>query len=154
MEDIEIIHVTTQEEKEKCHQVRKEVFVNEQKLPIEEEIDEHDSSLNCHHFLALKNTQPIGTVRIYSYDDKYSPSSKIAKIGRLSVLKEYRGKGIGALLISKAESFAKSQLGYEKCILHAQKYKSSWYENRGYKVLNEEIFYEAGIEHVKMGKDF
>ncbi|PKK70717.1 acyl-CoA N-acyltransferase [Rhizophagus irregularis] len=151
MGDIEIIHVTTQEEKEKCLQVRKEVFVKEQSCPIEEEIDEHDSSLNCNHFLALKNTQPIGTLRIYPYDDN---TPKIAKIGRLSVLKEYRGKGIGALLLNKAESFARSQLGYEKCILHAQKYKSSWYENRGYKVLSDEIFYEAGIEHVKMRKDF
>jgi predicted GNAT family N-acyltransferase len=110
----------------------------------------YDSSLNCHHFLALKNTQPIGTVRIYPYDG----TPKIVKIGRLSVLIKYRGTGIGASLLDKAESFAKSQLGYEKCILHAQTHKSSWYERRGYKVLSDETFYEAGIEHVKMGKDF
>ncbi|RIA93680.1 acyl-CoA N-acyltransferase [Glomus cerebriforme] len=149
MEDIEIIHVTTQKEKEKCFQMRIEVFVKEQKIPVENEIDEYDSSLDCHHFLVLKNTQPIGTIRIYPYNDNIT-----AKIGRISILKEYRGNGIGTLLISKVESFAKSQLGYKKCILHAQKNKSSWYENRGYKVLNEEIFYEEGIEHIKMGKDF
>ena len=111
----------------------------------------HDSLSNCHHFLALKNKQPIGTTRIYPYDNK---SPLTVKIGRLSVLNEYRGKGIGTLLISKAESFAKSQLGYEKCILHAQKYKSSWYESRGYKILSDEIFYEAEIEHIKMEKIF
>ncbi|CAG8468759.1 6146_t:CDS:2 [Cetraspora pellucida] len=145
-DSIKIIHVSTTEEKNECHKIRVEIFVKEQHCNPENELDEYDGSPSCHHFLALKSSLPIGTIRIHPYP---SPVSTTGKIGRLSVLKPYRNMGVGELLLRTVESFAKSELGFKKCMLHSQIDKKEWYEKRGYTAFNE-IFIEEGIEHCKM----
>ncbi|CAG8749463.1 3961_t:CDS:2 [Gigaspora margarita] len=172
MDNIKIINVSTTEEQNECYKIRTEVFVKEQKFDPANELDEtlylksfldiltkhlpltflherYDESSSCHHFLALKSSLPIGTVRIHPY---LSPTSTTGKIGRLSVLKQYRNMGVGELLLQTVESFAKSELRFERCILHSQNVIKEWYEKRGYVALGG-IFIEEGVEHCKMSKD-
>ncbi|RIB20077.1 acyl-CoA N-acyltransferase [Gigaspora rosea] len=149
MDNIKIIHVSTTEEQNECYKIRTEVFVKEQKFDPANELDEYDESSSCHHFLALKSSLPIGTVRIHPY---LSHTSTTGKIGRLSVLKQYRNMGVGELLLQTVESFAKSELGFERCILHSQNVIKEWYKKRGYVALGG-IFIEEGVEHCKMSKD-
>ncbi|CAG8738468.1 27931_t:CDS:2, partial [Dentiscutata erythropus] len=72
MDDIKIIHVSTTEEQNECYKIRTEIFVKEQNCNPANELDEYDKSSSCHHFLALKSSLPIGTVRIHPYP---SPTS-------------------------------------------------------------------------------
>ncbi|KAG9306931.1 hypothetical protein G9A89_004030 [Geosiphon pyriformis] len=147
--DVEIIRVMSDEDREKYYKVRFEIFVNEQKCSPDGEIDEHDNDPATIHLLALERSasQPIGTVRIHSY------SFNSGKIGRLAVTQPFRGKGMGKLLMTAVEAYAKKEMGIEKFFLHAQEDKMGFYERNGYKVIDWNIFYEEGIPHLKMLKD-
>ena len=63
-------------------EIRKKVFVNEQKYPISVEFDDHDKT--CDHLLLTVDGTPAATARVFMTDEQ------TAKIGRLAVLKEYR----------------------------------------------------------------
>lgn len=72
-------------------EIRKKVFANEQKYPISVEFDDHDKT--CDHLLLTVDGTPAATARVFMTDEQ------TAKIGRLAVLKEYRGQHLGAELI-------------------------------------------------------
>lgn len=122
--------------------IREAVFINEQKVPLAEEVDEYESQAT--HFLVynLKN-QPIATCRIRAYQGKI-------KIERVCVLKPYRGKKIGETLIIHAENEAKKQ-GYKSTILGAQEHAVPFYEKLGYHICSDS-FIDANIKHYLMEK--
>ena len=74
-------------------EIRKKVFANEQKYPISVEFDDHDKT--CDHLLLTVDGTPAATARVFMTDEQ------TAKIGRLAVLKEYRGQHLGAELIKE-----------------------------------------------------
>ncbi|CAG8584636.1 8411_t:CDS:2 [Paraglomus occultum] len=144
-----IIHVNSDEDLRKCHNIRTEIFVKEQGCSAEGEIDDYDPLPTTHHFLALLSTASIGTVRLHPYPSSHSTT---CKLGRLAVLPQWRNSGYGRQLLSTAELYAKNVLGMERILLHAQIHKRNWYEKAGYIVVSEEVILEEGIEHVKMEK--
>lgn len=117
--------------------IRTAVFIYEQQVPEDLEWDEFDPvSL---HVLALNpNDQPIGTARLL-------PDGHI---GRMAVLKEWRGKGIGSAMLQRILEES-SHRGMPKAMLNAQMAAIKFYEKFGFQVSGEE-FMEAGIPHVKM----
>ena len=117
--------------------IRTAVFIHEQKIPEDLEWDEFD--LISMHVLALNSDgQPIGTARLLP--DGY--------IGRMAVLKDWRGKGLGsAMLLRMLEELKNRQM--QKAMLNAQTDAIKFYEKFGFQVTGEE-FIEAGIPHVKM----
>lgn len=117
--------------------VRETVFVLEQQVPLEMEWDELDP--DCHHVVARDaSNQPIGTGRL-------TPEHKI---GRMAVLKEWRGKGVGDALLRELIEKAR-QLGWAEVSLHAQVSAMGFYEKFGFQPKGER-FDEAGIEHQAM----
>lgn len=117
--------------------VRREVFVLEQGVSEEEEIDEHDAV--AWHFLARDSSgAPIGTSRLL-------PSGRI---GRVAVLSSWRGKGVGRALVLEV-LLASRELGLPQAHLHAQVQTIPFYESLGFRVCGEE-FDEAGIAHRAM----
>ena len=78
-------------------------------------------------------------------------SSTKGKLGRLCVLKKYRQKGFGRILVQALEDHAKQQ-GLNCILLHAQVDKIGFYESMGYSQISNELFMEDGIEHVVMNK--
>ncbi len=134
--------ITIKEELEKAFEIRKKVFVEEQKVSIEEEFDKYETS--CEHILAFNNNQAIATARLRVVDNT-------AKLERICVLPLYRKEGIGKKLIYTLEEIAlKKQL--KKAKLHAQTNAKSFYKKLGYKAINKP-FFEAGIEHILMIKE-
>jgi predicted GNAT family N-acyltransferase len=117
--------------------VREPVFVVEQNVPLELEWDELDP--RCHHVIARDaQHQPIGTGRL-------TPEHKI---GRMAVLKPWRGKGVGeALLLALMEQARR--LGWSEVTLNAQVSAAGFYEKFGFAPCGEE-YAEAGIAHVPM----
>jgi predicted GNAT family N-acyltransferase len=123
-----------------CFNLRRIVFIEEQKVPVDEEIDEHDST--AIHLLAQDTNGPLGTARIVV-------DGEIAKIGRVCVLKAARGQGIGVRLIRKALQVVNDLDGVNWAKLGAQVQAIGFYEALGFSVIGP-TYLDAGIKHKDM----
>ena len=120
--------------------VRQEVFILEQGVPAELELDEFDSS--AAHVLAYQDTHCIGTGRLVNL------SAKQAQIGRMAVLAKFRGKGVGKQILQKLVDLAVSQ-GAQEIILHSQVSAIPFYERLGFQAQGD-VYDEASIPHRNM----
>lgn len=117
-------------------EIRHKVFIDEQKVPQEEEWDGLDPE--CQHFLAMLDGKPVGTARLL-------PD---AHIGRVAVLANARGTGLGVLLMQAAIE-ASRHAGYSQVALSAQVQALAFYERLGF-VAHGDEFLDAGIPHREM----
>ena len=125
-----------EEAKSLAYPIRLAVFVHEQQVPEELELDDDDST--AWHAVVLKDGQAIATGRLLSN----------GKIGRLAVLRPYRGQGVGSNLLETLVQFGERQ-NIKKFFLHAQTSAISFYEQLGFQAIGP-VFNEAGIDHIKM----
>ena len=127
--------------------LRIKVFVKEQKVPVELELDNKDHSINTVHIGYFNDNKLIGVARLIDLD------KDIIHIGRVAIDKDYRRKGIGRKIIIGCETAARNILKREVIIeLSAQIQAEKFYESLGYKRVNDKIYLDAGIEHVDMRK--
>jgi predicted GNAT family N-acyltransferase len=141
--------VQSTEERAAVFAVRMTVFVEEQAVPPEEELDAFD--VVATHFLACDLTLPAGDpAAIVGAARLVDKGDSVGKVGRVAVLRAHRGRGIGALLMRKIEQIARAQ-GFTRLDLDAQCYAIPFYAKLGY-VAEGEIFLDANIEHRKMYK--
>lgn len=123
--------------------IRHQVFMLEQGVPSEIEIDKYEAA--CIHFVLYgDNNEAIATCRLL-------PLGKgVMKLQRMAVQKNYRGHDYGRLLVEAAEDFSKD-LGCNSITLGAQITAIGFYERMGY-VKEGEMFLDAKIEHFQMNK--
>lgn len=123
--------------KEALREVREAVFVKEQHVPLELEWDGLDDG--CLHALASDaQGRPIGTARLLAD----------GHIGRMAVLKTWRGRGVGSALLRLLLDQAR-RAGMHEVRLNAQTYATGFYEKFGFRVVGED-FMDAGIPHREM----
>jgi predicted GNAT family N-acyltransferase len=119
--------------------IRRAVFVEEQGCPESEDFDAFDQS--ALHLMVYVDEMPAGTGRIWHDGKKF-------RIGRLAVLKQFRGQKIGdlalRLLVYKAFSS-----GAEELFVSAQTYLKRFYEKFGFQADGEE-YMEFGLPHITM----
>ena len=128
--------------------LRIEVFVKEQNVPMELELDEKDNSENTVHIGYFNDNKLIGVSRLIDLD------KDVIHIGRVVIDKEYRGQGIGRELIIGCENIAQQILKRKIIIeLSAQIQAENFYKSLGYNRVNDTIYLDAGIEHVDMRKE-
>ena len=139
MENITITLATSPADQEKCFTIRKAVFVVEQTVPLELELDEYDAK--AIHFLLWEGNTPLATARLL---DKHG----LAKIGRVAVLKEARGRGLGHRLMEAVIDEARER-GFTESVLDSQTYAIPFYARLGYIAEGDE-FDDAGIPHFLM----
>ncbi|CAN7504764.1 GNAT family N-acetyltransferase [Duganella sp. LjRoot269] len=121
--------------------IRFEVFVEEQKVPAELEMDHMDAV--CLHAVAYDSTgTPIGTGRLL-------PDGHI---GRMAVRRGARGTGIGGALLQALMEQARAR-GDKQVVLSAQTHAAPFYERHGFAIDGDE-FFEAGISHINMQYTF
>ena len=123
-----------------CLAVRRVVFMEEQDVSEADEIDGLDGA--ALHLLARIGGQPVGTARILL-------SGNEAKIGRVCVLKETRGLGLGAAIIEACVGVARAQPRITKAKLGAQVHALSFYEKLGFSAFGP-VYDDAGIPHRDM----
>ena len=120
-------------------ELRFEVFVDEQGVPRELELDEFDPGAT--HLVAILDHRVIGTLRLLEHDGA-------AKIGRVAVRAAARRTGVGTRLMEHAAAIAVGR-GFAEIVLHAQVTVAGFYRRLGY-VEEGDVFDEAGIPHIAM----
>ena len=126
--------------KEEAYSIRKRVFIDEQGVPEEMELDEHDPL--AQHALAYLDSECIGTARLVTLP------GNVGRIGRMAVLPMHRRQGIGGRLLGALLELSKSQ-GISQLELHAQLSAMPFYEQFGF-IAQGDIYDEAGIAHRDM----
>lgn len=134
-----IVVVVNDWDASKAHAVpiRREVFVQEQGVPVELELDNEDAS-SLHAVAFNGSGLAVGTGRLL----------RNAHIGRMAVLSAYRGQGVGAALL-RALLNKSLDLGYKEVVLSAQLHAQDFYAAHGF-VAEDGIYLDAGIEHITM----
>ena len=122
-------------------EVRITVFVEEQ--GFRDEFDDTDKT--AMHIVAFDGDRPIGTCRVFTKEDVGT-----YYLGRLAVVKDFRGQGIGSKIMKCAES-AVAVNGGKKIVLHSQLRAVDFYEKIGYTQFGE-IEEEEGYPHIWMSK--
>ena len=139
MGKIRVKKVGSKTELKKAFGIRLRVFVREQRVPRKIELDSDDEK--AMHLLAFFQGKAVGTARVVV-------KGRAAKIGRMAVLKSWRGRGIGNALLKRALKLARTR-GVSHIYLHAQVSVIGFYEKSGFRCTGR-IFIEAGIPHRKM----
>lgn len=123
-----------------CQALRRVVFIDEQGVSEADEVDGLDGK--AIHLLAWDEACPVGTARLLVKGDT-------GKIGRVCVLPEARGLGLGAALIGAALDVLCEQAGVAVACLESQSHATGFYEKLGFVAEGDE-FLDAGIPHRRM----
>ncbi len=146
MEQSEVIKIETDRELQRCLAVRREVFILEQKVPEEREVDHYDRiGSEAGHVLLVSNHEDAAAGRYVPYREG------AAKMQRVAVRSVYRGQGLGRVLMEALEDAARRD-GFSRSVLDSQCHAEKFYHSLGYRTLPGDPFYDAGILHVRMEK--
>ncbi len=131
---------TINDDYEKCLAIRRKVFIEEQGVPEEIEMDEYENSSK--YFLVTINERPVATGRVRL-------KGALIKFERIASLETVRGAGAGKILMSFMHEFVKKNYPLHLPAMHAQKSAYGFYEKLGWKAVGEQ-FIEADIVHQMM----
>lgn len=133
---------------EDAFQIRRKVFIEEQTVNPELELDGLDQQL-IHVIGYNDRDQAVATARITLQEN-----NTLAKIQRVAVLKEFRGQHIGLKLMEEIEQWARnSTYPIEKLVLSAQDTAIPFYQKLDYQVTHPDGYLDANIPHHDMAKD-
>lgn len=139
---IDIVQISSPADLDAAFAIRRQVFVDEQKVSAREEYDEYETSST--HFLARIDGVPGGTAR-------WRRTSNGVKLERFAVLQSYRGRGVAKALVQAVlnDVFSQHPEPIERIYLHAQLTAMPLYARFGFVPVGP-LFEEAGIQHQKM----
>jgi predicted GNAT family N-acyltransferase len=140
---IKVIAIESPADMQRAHAIRRRVFIEEQRVPEEIEMDADDE--HAFHALAILDGVAIGCGRMLEH------GGSEVKIGRMAVLPEFRNTGVGARILDFLIDNAHTR-GLRKAILHAQLTAEGFYLKQGFNPIGG-VFEEAGIAHRKMERD-
>ena len=123
-----------------CRALRRTVFIEEQGVSEADEVDGLDSQ--AIHILAKQDGRPVGSARLLTIGDT-------GKVGRVCVLQEARGTGLGAALMQAAVAQFRTIPGITRVKLGAQLHALAFYERLGFTAYGA-VFMDAGIAHRDM----
>lgn len=135
--------VTNEAELQEAFNIRREVFVEEQGVPLADEFDQYESA--AEHILVYHEGEdaPVGTARFRTVDGW-------AKLERICLRAPFRNSGLGSVIIRTLETMAVEQ-GLTRAKLHGQKQAEGFYQKLGFETASP-VFMEDGIPHVLMVK--
>ena len=123
--------------------VRRDVFIEEQGVAEEVEMDGKDE--DAIHFVATADGEPVGAARLREV------GSGVGKVERVAVVADRRDDGIGRELMRTLEATAVER-DIDRLVMHAQTHVQAFYLSLDYEMTSD-VFEEAGIDHVEMEKE-
>lgn len=124
MKDFEVIRATETYQQAGAYYVRIQAMARKYNIGLREEFDEYDAP-DTKYIVLTDNGFPIATCRILKRTDE------TAEIGRVVVLEDYRGKGLGKMVMESAEEWI-SELGYSTIVVESRDVAVGFYEKLGY----------------------
>lgn len=121
---MEVLRATEEWQRTGAYYVRIQAMVQKHHITLREEFDEHDGN-DAKYIVLLDCDFPVATCRWFPI------SEDTVEIGRVVVLPDYRGKGIGTMLVNEAEKWI-VELGYRKIVIGARTGKQGFYEKLGF----------------------
>jgi predicted GNAT family N-acyltransferase len=140
---LKVIAIESPADMRRAYAIRRRVFIEEQRVPEEIEMDADDS--HAYHALAMLDGVAVGCGRMVER------GAAEVKIGRMAVLQEFRKTGAGARILRFLIDRARTR-GFRKAILHAQLTAEGFYLKQGFSPVGG-VFDEAGIAHRRMERE-
>lgn len=146
MKDFEILRATEEWQRTGAYSVRIQGMNRQYHISLKEEFDEHDGD-SSEYIVALDDGYPVATCRFYEV------SKNQVMLGRVVVLPKYRGKNLGSLVVSEAESWIK-ELGYQEILIESRVSVVPFYEKLGYTTIGTESEMNSVFECIRMHKRY
>jgi len=140
---LKLIAIESDADMQRAYAIRRRVFIEEQRVPEEIEMDADDS--RAFHALAILDGVAIGCGRMVDH------GASEVKVGRMAVLPEFRNTGVGAQILRFLIDRARTR-AIRKAILHAQLTAEGFYLKEGFTPVGG-VFDEAGIAHRLMERE-
>lgn len=141
---IQIKKALSDDDMKHCMTIRFKVFVEGQRVPIQEEVDGKDKDAS--HYLLLIDNHPAGVARVRKMDHYF-------KIERVAILDEYQGRGLGRDIMCFILSDLQALSTFKQVKLSSQTHAIPFYEKLGFSVCSDE-YLDAGIQHKDMQLSF
>ncbi len=145
MAHIEVLRATELWQQAGAYYVRIRAMMHEHNIPLHAEIDSHDAP-DTKYIVVLSDGFPVATCRFYDLDEKS------VMIGRVVVLQEFRGKGLGELVMREAEKWL-VELGFEKAVLESRDVAVGFYKKLGYTEVDGTTYFLDPFICVRMEKN-
>ena len=127
--DFKVIRATETYQQAGAYYVRIQAMARQYNITLREEFDEHDTP-DTKYIVILDGEFPVATCRLYELPEDEEPVPAMM-FGRIVVLPEYRKQGLGRLVVTEAEKWAR-ELGSQKAVLDSRDVAVGFYEKLGY----------------------
>ena len=142
--NIEVIRATETWQQTGAYYVRIQGMARQHGITLRREFDEHDTP-DTKYIVLTDDGFPVATCRWYEID------AASAMIGRVVVLPEYRGQGLGERVMNEAEHWL-VDLGYKRAVVESRDVAVGFYQHLGYTVTNTEVIHGDTFDWIRMEK--
>ena len=142
--NITVMRATETWQQAGAYYVRIQGMAKQHNITLRREFDEHDTP-DTKYIVLLDGDFPVATARFYPID------GVSAMIGRVVVLPEYRGKGLGEKVVGEAENWLR-ELGYTTAVVESRDTATGFYEKLGYTVTDSSIIHGDTFDCIRMEK--
>lgn len=142
--NINVIRATETWQQAGAYYVRIQGMARQHDITLRREFDEHDTP-DTKYIVLTDDEFPVATCRLYQIDEE------TAMIGRVVVLPEYRGKGLGKHVMAEAEKWL-LEMGYTKSVVESRDVAVGFYERIGYEIIDDKILHGVTFDCIRMEK--
>ena len=144
MKEYEVLRAEEEWQRAGAYSVRVQGMNRQHHIPLRDEFDEHDGE-GSRYIVLLDEGYPVATCRFYALNEH------AVVLGRVVVLPEYRGQGLGRMTVTKAEEWI-AELGYDGIVIDSRTVAVPFYEKLGYLHVDDQVRKSGSFDCVRMQK--
>lgn len=142
--NMQVIRATETWQQAGAYYVRIQGMAKQHAITLRREFDEHDAP-DTNYIVLTDDEFPVATCRFYPLDDAS------AMIGRVVVLPEYRGQGLGSVVVKEAENWLRD-LGFTQAVVESRDVAVGFYTKLGYAVTDRTVIHGDTFDCIRMEK--